>query len=311
MPTIDLSTPPPAPTTLLDGLPRRVTLTLPELRLVAGRAGGAPLPFELAEPRSAEALEDRLGSSRATAEESAYAAALASLHDPEESLARRGLLGEVGEVGEDNGLLGAVGLLATPQTALDLDVAAAGVRARAWHRRTGDAVAALSTVDGIVFELAWFHTARWAEELARAGVLPEDVGLTDSEVPAYLDLPYDLADAASEAARSGRTDLVPVLSDQADGAVLGADGEPLGEAVTTIVLNALAAESRGRLRVLVADLTGEETAVVGVVSWTLLADGWHALRPREVDGRPRIQVAAVMPDDLATELAPVLAEVMA
>ena len=48
MPTIDLSTPPPPPATLLDGLPRRVTLTLPELRLVAERAGGAPLPFELA-----------------------------------------------------------------------------------------------------------------------------------------------------------------------------------------------------------------------------------------------------------------------
>lgn len=303
MPTIDLSTPPPPPATLLDGLPRRVTLTLPELRLVAERAGGAPLPFQLVPPTGADALEDRLGSSRATVEEEAYAAALASLHDPEESLARRGLLGE------DTGLIGAVGLLATPQTAVDLDVTAAGVRARAWHRRAGDAVAALSTVDGIVFELAWFPTSRWADELARAGVLPEDVVLTDSEVPAYVDLPFDLADAASEAARSGRDDLVPVLSDQADGVVLDAAGEPLGESVTTGVLTALTAESRGRLRVLVADLTGDETRVIGVVSWTLLADGWHALRPREVDGKPRIQVAAVAPDDLATELATVLAEV--
>ncbi len=306
MPTIDLSSPPPAPATLLDGLPRRVTLTLPELRLVAERAGGAPLPFELADVRPTDALEDRLGNSQATVEEGAYAAALASLHDPTESLARRGLLGEVGE---DTGLVGAVGLLATPQTAVDLDVTAAGVRARAWHRRSGDAVAALSTVDGIVFELAWFHTSRWADELARAGVLPEDVALTRSDVPAYVDLPFELADAASEATRSGRTDLVPVLSDRAEGAVLAADGEPLGDSVTTSVLTALSTESRGRLRVLVADLTGEETAVVGVVSWTLLADGWHALRPREVDGKPRIQVAAVTPGDLATELAPVLAEV--
>jgi len=308
VPTIDLSTPPPAPTTLLDGLPRRVTLTLPELRLVAERAGGAPLPFELAQPHQADVLEDRLGSSRATAEESAYAEALASLHDPEESLVRRGLLGEVGE---DTGPIGAVGLLATPQTALDLDVTAVGVRARAWHRRAGDAVAALSTVDGIVFELAWFHTSRWADELARAGVLPEECPLTVSEVPAYVDLPFDLADAASEASRSGRGDLVPVLVDQADGAALDVEGQPLSETATAGVLNALASESRGRLRVLVADLTGGETAVIGVVSWSLLADSWHALRPREVDGRPRIQVAAVSPDDLATELAPVLAEVMA
>ncbi len=50
---------------------------------------------------------------------------------------------------------------------------------------------------------------------------------------------------------------------------------------------------------------------MGVVSWTLLADGWHALRPREVDGRQRVQVAAITPADLAAELAPVLAEVTA
>lgn len=308
MPTIDLSTPPPAPATLLDGLPRRVTLTLPELRLVAERAGGAPLPFELAAPREAGALEDRLGTSRATTQDSAYAAALASLHDPEESLSRRGLLGEVGS---DSGLVGAIGLLAVPQTALDLDVTAAGIRARAWHRRSGDAVAALSTVDGIVFELAWFHASRWAEELGRAGVLPEECRLTPSAVPAFVDLPFELADAAGEAARSGRTDLLPVLAEQSDGAALDADGEPLGHAVTTRLLGALSEEARGRLRVLVADLTGEETTVVGVVSWTLLADGWHALRPREVEGHHRIHVAAVRPADLPTELAPVLAEVTA
>ena len=308
MPTIDLSTPPPAPATLLDGLPRRVTLTLPELRLVAERAGGAPLPFELAAPREAGALEDRLGTSRATTQDSAYAAALASLHDPEESLARRGLLGEVGS---DSGLVGAVGLLAVPQTALDLDVTAAGIRARAWHRRSGDAVAALSTVDGIVFELAWFHASRWADELGRAGALPEECTLSPSAVPGFVDLPFELADAAGEATRSGRTDLLPVLAEQSDGAALDADGDPMGQAVTTRVLGALSEEARGRLRVLVADLTGAETTVVGVVSWTLLADGWHALRPRHVEGHHRIHVAAVLPADLPTELAPVLAEVTA
>ncbi len=308
MPTIDLSTPPAPPSTLLDGLPRRVTLTLPELRLVAERAGGAPLPFELAAPRETHALEDRLGTSRATAEDAAYAAALASLHDPEETLLRRGLLGEVGG---DTGLVGAVGLLATPQTAVDLDVTAAGIHARAWHRRCGEAVATLATVDGIVFELAWFHAAAWGDELARAAVLPEECSITPSGVPAVVDLPFELADAAGEAVRSGRADLLPVLVQQADGAALGADGEPLDEAAATTVLAALTDEARGRLRVLVADLTGEETSVIGVVSWTLLADGWHALRPREVDEQPRVHVAAVTPGDLATELAPVLAEVTA
>jgi hypothetical protein len=307
VPTIDLSTTPPAPTSLLDGLPRRVTLTLPELRLAAARAGGAPLPFEVHEARPASALEGRLGTSRATAEDDAYAAALASLHDPEESLARRGLLGEVGE---DSGLVGAVGLLATPQTALDLDVTAAGVRARAWHRRAGDAVATLATVDGIVFELAWFPTEAWADELARVAVLPEECLLSESAVPAYVDLPYDLADAASEAARSGRGDLVPVLAGQSD-PVLDIAGEALSAPAAETVLTALASEARGRLRVLAADLSSGETSLVGVVSWTLLTDGWHALRPREVDGRQRVQVAAISPADLAAELAPVLAEVTA
>src|SRR3954464_11120854 len=65
MATIDLSTPPPAPSGLLDALPRRVGLTLPELRLAAERAGGAPLPFHLVDAARAGDLEDRLGGRRA------------------------------------------------------------------------------------------------------------------------------------------------------------------------------------------------------------------------------------------------------
>ena len=50
------------------------------------------------------------------------------------------------------------------------------------------------------------------------------------------------------------------------------------------------------------------TAAVGVVSWVLLKDGWHSLTPHDDDGA-RVAVARVDPDDLATELAPVLAQV--
>jgi hypothetical protein len=46
------------------------------------------------------------------------------------------------------------------------------------------------------------------------------------------------------------------------------------------------------------------------VSWVLLRDGWHSLTPRHDDGA-RVAVARVDPDDLATELAPVLAQVSA
>ena len=47
MVTIDLTTPPAPAASFLDGMARRLALTLPELRLVAELAGGAPLPFDL------------------------------------------------------------------------------------------------------------------------------------------------------------------------------------------------------------------------------------------------------------------------
>ena len=315
MGTIDLGPPRPTPHDLLDGLPRRVALTLPELRFVAERANGAPLPFDLGDhpPGGAGGLDDRLGRSRGSEEDAAYAEALAHLHDPATSLSRRGLLVGGPEDGAvDEGLIGAVGLLATPAVALDLDVAAGPVQAKSWHRQSGGAVASLSTQDGLVFELAWFPTWAWAAELARVAVVPEDLPLTDSAVPDGVHLPHDLADAAVEAARTHRTDLVPVLVGQQAGAVRDAAGRELGAAEATTVLVGLATEGRGRLRALVADVSGPGTTTVGVVAWTLLADGWRALRVhREASGDLRLEVARVIPEDLAAELAPVLAEVAA
>ena len=253
MPTIDLSTPPPAPDGVLDALPRRAALTLPELRLVAEAAGGAPLPFDLTEPAEAAALEDRLGQSRGTVEDQGYRTVLDSLHDPHTSLGRRGLLSD-GRV--DEGLLGAVGLLATPHLALDIDIVADQVQAKAWHRQAGGAVATLSTVDGIVFELAWFTTALWSGELGRIAVIPEDLGRRESAVPVRADLPYELADAAAEALRSSRAELVPVLTARHSGEVLGANGAPLNDVEAGRLLAALDTEARGRLRVMAADVSG-------------------------------------------------------
>ncbi len=309
MTTIDLGTPPPPPTGLLDGLPRRVTLTLPELQLVARSAGDAPLPFVLAEPADAPSLEGRLGTSRTTTEDQAYTAALAALHEPQESLARRGLL--VGD-SVDDGLLGAVGLLATPEVAVDLDVAVdgpGGVQVKAWHRQAGEAVAALATCDGVVFELAWYPTSAWPAELGRVAVLPEDLPVRESAVPAGIDLPYELLDAAAEAVTSGRADLLPVLAARHDGEVLDAGRRPLGHAEVVTLLGALSAEARGRTRALVADMSGETTDVVGVRSWVLLADGWRTLRPHVASGAARVTVQTVMPAELAGDLAPVLAQV--
>jgi hypothetical protein len=301
VPTIDLSTPPPRKTGLLEALPRRVTLTLPELRLLAERAGNAPLPFEsIAAPGSSQ-LEGRLGASQASTQDAAYAQALGSLHDPAESLGQRGLLEE------SAGLTGAIGLLATPTTAIDLDVVAGPTQARVWHRSGGPAMASLATVDGLVFELAWGDSSRWSEELARIAVIPEELTLTASRVPPVLALPFPLADATAEAVRSGRPDLVPVLAEQYDGAVTTTGGQALSASDSALVLGALAGEARGRLRALVTQVRDSATPI-GVVSWTLLADGWHAIRPR-FGAEQRVEISLVTAADLASELAPVLAEV--
>ncbi|MFC0223091.1 hypothetical protein [Nocardioides zeicaulis] len=309
--TIDLTTPPPPAATFLDQMARRLALTLPELRVVAELAGDAPLPFDLPGADAgagapAGALSGRLGQSRGSVEDEAYAEALSGLHDPHETLRRRGL---VDDDGADPGLVGAVGLLATPRLALDIDVAAGSTQVKAWHRQSGGAVASLSTCDGIVFELAWFPVDQWTAELARVTAVPEDLALSASSVPALLDVPYAVADSVGEALRAGRSDLVPVLVAQADGDVV-ADGGPVGEVEAAAAISAVHAEGRGRLRILAAEVGQHATTSVGVVSWVLLRDGWHSLTPHHDDGA-RVTVRLVDPDDLATELAPVLAQVTA
>lgn len=307
MTLIDLSAPAPDPAGILDALPRRLALTLPELRAVAAAAGDAPLPFEVRAPAGPSGLDSRLGESRGTTDASAYAAALAALHDPTSSLARRGLVDPAGRL--DPGLAGAVGLLASPAVAVDLEIAAAGVHARAWHRQSAGAVATLATVDGLVFELAWFPAAQWPIELARIAALPEEVVVRDSAVPHLVRLPYELADAAAEAVRSDRPDLLPVLADQHPETFTDAAGEPLGRVDAGAVLRGLAVEARGRLRALVVDASVMPTTTVGIVSWTLLADGWHALRTLRGEAGDLVEVRRVESADLAADLAPVLAEV--
>ncbi|WP_067437946.1 hypothetical protein [Nocardioides jensenii] len=310
MATIDLTSPAPAAQGTLEGLPRRLALTRPELERLAQAAGGAPLPFEIVEPaagRAANALESRLGQSRGAAEDQAYADAVATLHDPEESLVKRGLLVD-GTA--DPGVVGALGLLATPAAALDLDVNIDGTRARAWHRQRDGAVATLATTDGVVFELAWFESSHWPAELARVAGLPDDDASDASGVPEAIDLPYELLDAGSEAVRSGRADLLGTIVAHHGGQVHDSTGETVPDATVSSVITALVSETRGRLRGLVADIDGGSD-VVGVVSWVLLADGWHVLRSHQVDDANRVDVRRVAATELAPTLGPILAEVTA
>ncbi len=308
MPAIDLGAPPAAPTGILEATPRRLTLTLPELCLVAEHAGNAPLPFDLEEPVPASDLDQRLGRTPEAVDAASYAATLAALREPRSSLARRGLLVDT-EM--DEGLVGAVGLLATPSVALDLDLVVDDVRVKAWHRQHGDAVASLATADGLVFELAWFPASRWADELARVAAVPPGPSATASAVPAQVDLPFALADAASEATRTGRSDLLPILVAEHTGQTRTAAGRPISDLEVIGLLAALSTECRGRLRALAADVSGEETTSVGIVSWVLLPDGWRAIRPRSGAGGDRVELTRVLPAALAGELAPVLAEAAA
>lgn len=291
----------------VDEAPRRIGLTLAELQHAARLAGNAPLPFDIAPPPVADDMQSRLGQSPATTEDRAYRAAVDALHEPDESLTRRGLIAD-GVL--DAGVAGAIGLLAAPHIALDVDLRIRDVQAKAWHRQDGPAVAALSTVDGIVFELAWFPTEAWATELTRVAAPSEDVVLKPSALPSYVDLPLELADAAAEAVRLGRGDLVPVLVSRHSGTTRGPDGALSDDAVTRLLV-ALSAEAQGRLRALVADVAGAEVDTVGVVSWTLLADGWRALRPHHQDGVLRLEIRSVGPGDLAGVLAPVVAPLVA
>jgi hypothetical protein len=121
-------------------------------------------------------------------------------------------------------------------------------------------------------------------------------------VAAQVDLPFELIDAAVEAVRSHRSDLLSVLVAEHD--------IDLPDLEVVALLSALATEPAGRLRALVADVSTPTTTVVGVVSWVLLTDGWRVLRPRRTDGVDRVEVRYVEPGDLATELAPVLAQVI-
>jgi hypothetical protein len=301
--------------TSLGETPRRLGLTLPELQLTSRTAGDLPLPFELASPTAEPSIASRLGATGITARDSSYRSALAGLPDAGESLTQRGLLD-----GDrlDDGLAGALRLLAAPEVAVALDLRMGEVRAKVWHRLRGDAVAMLSTIDGVAFELAWCHTDGWAAELARVTAPSTEWEPAESAVPARLVLPRELLEGAAEAIATGRPDLVEVLAAWHSGAVRGVGDEILSDAAVIEVLTALSREAQGRLRCVVGRVPtspatpdraviGGEQKVTGVVSRTLLADGWRSLHLHGGES-PRVELLATDPVSLHDDLVPLLAE---
>ena len=275
------TSPPPAPppANLLDGLPRRVALTLPELRLVAERAGDAPLPFDVTEP--AGPGPSRTGWARAAGRPRTPPTSRPSprLHD-------------------------AARLAVPPRPARPTapSTPAWSAPSGCWpprgrprprrprRRRAGEGLAPR----GRGSRRDPGHRRR---DRLRAGVVPTAASGPRSwpgpawcprtcrcappAVPDHLDLPFDLANAAAEAMRTGRADLLPVLVEPARRRQSSTPtARPLADSdVQTARWPPSHDETRGRLRALVADVAAGETTVVGVVSWVLVADGWRAFRP--------------------------------
>src|SRR4029078_726524 len=110
-------------------------------------------------------------------------------------------------------------------------------------------------------------------------------------------------DAAGARLHSGGGDLVPVLADHHSGAVVKG-GRPVADADVAGLLQTLSRETRGRLRALVAHVGDSAPHGVGVVSWLLLSDGWHALETQSGGGSdtPLVRVRAVGAGDLGGAL---------
>ena len=180
MATVDLTTPPRPPESLLDGLPRRVALTLPELRTVARLAGDAPLPFDVTEPRPGRARGPD-GPEPGSVEDAAYLAAVGS---PARSPRLAGPPRPVSTATPSTPVWRAPSACSPPRPSPSTSTSASTTcRRRPGTARPHGAVATLATVDGIVFELAWFDAPQWPAELGRVAVVPEDAAAGPSAVP--------------------------------------------------------------------------------------------------------------------------------
>ena len=311
LPTVDLATPPPAPAGTLQGLPRRVALTLPELRLLAEKAGGAPLPFDVAEsgahrrqpardpPRP---VPGRRPTRRPTPPRSS------TLHDPTESLTRRGLLD--GDRA-DAGVVGALGLLATPAIALDLDVAAGPVRGRAWHRQRGSAVAVPvhrrrhRLRAGVVRERPLARRAGPDGRRAR-GHRARRLHRPRARRPPLRAARRGRRGAALRPLRPARRPSSPTTP--------APPSTPTASPSTTPPRPRSSPRSSARPAAGCAPWspTSRPAAVSSACSrGCCSSDGWRVLRPHHEEDAHRVEVRRVEPADLASVLGPVLAEVTA
>jgi len=309
-------------------LPGRLPLDLAQLLHLADRAGDLPLPLRadseaaaggsdhLAERLSGQGAapgptaRDRLAEARARADDEGPNGAAAQLR-------AEGLLDADGD--PLPAITRALRLLAAPEVLLTLDLAAdtplGPAQLRSWFALRDGEAAQLSTATGLDHELAWYPAHLLPAALERAATVTvaeqapaEDDGeAPEVPVPDGSRLPYDLMLAGTEAVRRHRGDLLEDLARRyADQVVLPDPG------VTTVdAIEALERDCRGRLRVtVVMPASGDRPPVAGLVSWSLLADGWRWLEPRSDGPEPSVVVHRVAPAELGRVVAPVLARVV-
>jgi hypothetical protein len=329
MPTVTVSLPGTPDAGLV--VPGRVRLTLAEL-LVLARAGGdlvLPIHLDAASPEDPTLLEERLSGGTPTPSQRAHALLAERTGEVDDPAVVRGLreaglltVEEVADPADGSPttrdvplpqVQAALSLLASPDALLTLDLAARDPRGeaqlRSWFALGGSLVAQLSTTNGLEHELAWCGSDQLGAALERGATLSllEDGDDVEETVPDGLRLPYDLLLAGTEAVRRNRGDIVDDLVRRyAPGTEVPDDRITAAECLTSLEQDCL-----GRLRVTVA-VPGPDGAapVAGLVSWTLLRDGWRWLEPRSDGPDPAVVVHKVAPHDLGRVVAPVLAQVV-
>jgi hypothetical protein len=139
----------------------------------------------------------------------------------------------------------------------------------------------------------------WATRLAMIATVP--VPAAPSPPAPEVDVPLELLLGAGEALRTHRPELLDELVRRAGSDDPTETRDQLVRLHTAVV---------GRLLATVAGRDGRAGARAGWVSWLLFADGWRALTPTRVAGRPGVRVEAVEPSRLGVQVARLVSVVL-
>ena len=165
------------------------------------------------------------------------------------------------------------------------------VQVRSSQALRGGRVTAVTSA-GSRAEVACWAIDEWATRLAMIATVP--VPEAPSPPEPEVEVPLEVLLGAGEALRTHRPELLDELVRRA-----GSD-DP---AQTRDQLVRLHTAVAGRLLATVAGRDARAGARAGWVSWLLFADGWRALTPTRVAGRPSVRVEAVEPSRLGVQVA--------